>query len=704
MRPSSRSTQATRLAGLLAAGVLVTGLAASARGGGGERPPARGGGGKPGVDLSSRCFAIASAADGRFVAPAGTGYRADRPRAAAMAFYLKPAALGRYLLYDRGGELLSAAGPGEAAGREPSPGKPTEWALVRSSRTAFTLSSVANRRQLAVAPTSGRLILVSAASKGRRRVFEFVRARGCRRYPEARVGASGRRFAGANPDGTVFGFADAHLHITAETRAGGRVISGRSFSPFGITRALGDDARVHGPDGSRDVTGNLLRASSPTATHDTRGWRSFAGWPVHDTITHQQAYYVWLERVWKAGLRLVVAQTVEDQPLCHIEPVRSHTCDETRTIRLEIRRLRALQHYVDAQRGGPGRGWFRLVYSPRQARRVIEHGKLAVLIGIESSDPLGCRERMGTPQCDRAEIDQRVRAFRRLGVRTMFVAHWVDNAFTGAALEGGARGSFINVLNALQTGRYFRTGPCPHEGQGEQVNTLPRPVLEFLSQFFPAASPVLDVPIPSYPEGPQCNSRGLTRLGRFLIRRLIANHILIEVDHLSEKARDEVLAMAKARHYSGVVSSHTGTGGAWVPSELRRLYALGGFATVTPATSPELAEKIVRLRRYGSPKRYFGVGLGTDTGGFSSLPGPRSDATRDPLRYPFSSYDGRVEFTRQRTGGRVFDLNVDGVAHYGLFADLLADMEQQRHGKRAMRLLFRSAEAYLETWRRAVAH
>ena len=99
-----------------------------------------------------------------------------------------------------------------------------------------------------------------------------------------------------------------------------------------------------------------------------------------------------------------------------------------------------------------------------------------------------------------------------------------------------------------------------------------------------------------------------------------------------------------------------------------------------------------------------GVGIGTDTGGFASLPGPRADAAAHPLRYPFRSYDGRVTFTRERSGSRVFDLNRDGVAHYGLIADLLADTEQSAGGRRALSLLFSSAEAYLEMWERAVRH
>jgi hypothetical protein len=80
------------------------------------------------------------------------------------------------------------------------------------------------------------------------------------------------------------------------------------------------------------------------------------------------------------------------------------------------------------------------------------------------------------------------------------------------------------------------------------------------------------------------------------------------------------------------------------------------------------------------------------------LPGPRPDAAGDPLRYPFRMAGFR--FDRQRTGGRVFDLNTDGVAHYGLVADLLAEMPG-RAGRRARSSLFRSADAYLRMWRRA---
>jgi microsomal dipeptidase-like Zn-dependent dipeptidase len=520
---------------------------------------------------------------------------------------------------------------------------------------------------------------------------------------EPTPGAHGRPSQGTNPNGTVSGFADIHLHITANQRAGGAVLYGEPFDPGGIAEALGHDADFHGADGSDDVTGNLLRTGLPFGTHDTHGWPTFSGWPTFDTNTHQQVYYRWLQRAWMAGERLVVAQTIEDQPICEIEPRRVHSCDETETIKAEIATLKQLQDYVDAQSGGPGKGWFRLVRNPRQAREVIERGKLAVVIGIESSNLFGCSELNDQPQCTRKDVDRGIRMYKRLGVRSMFVAHWVDNAFAGAALEGGAKGVFINIFNRYQTGHYLRTGPCPDPSQGEEVTTLSPAELSVLAAFFPATQQLAAEGMPTYPPGKQCNAKGLTPLGAYFIRRLIANHMLIDVDHLSEIARERVLKIA-AKHDYPLVSSHTNTGGLWTPSELRRLYRLGGMATARPNQAPALAQAIDGLRQYRSRSHYFGVPLGTDTGGFADLPGPRPDAAQRPLTYPFKSYKGDVSFVCQVTGERTFNLNTDGVAHYGLFADLIADVQQTPGSERPMRLLFRSAEAYLQMWQRAYAN
>jgi microsomal dipeptidase-like Zn-dependent dipeptidase len=679
-------------------GCLALGVAIAALGGSADVDAASAASKRKPVHLANACFALRSVATGRFVGMSGAGYRADQPTSATAAvFFWKPASLRTYLPQDQAGRLLGAGSNGVVGAETPGPA--TQWAVARTTRRAVSLFSV-DGRQLSVAP-SGDLGLLGGRARGSARLFAPVRGVGCTPFPEADVGAIGRSFHGTDRKGNVRGFADMHLHITTNQRAGGAVIYGEPFDPYGITEALGHDADVHGADGSDDVTGNLLRTGLPFGTHDTNGWPTFAGWPVHDTVTHQQTYYVWLQRAWLAGERLVVAQTVEDQPICEIEPRKVHSCDETEAVRQQIQTLRGLQGYVDAQAGGKGKGWFRLVYNPRQARLAIEKGRLAVVIGIESSTLFGCSEQMGVPECTRRDVDRGIRNARRLGVRSVFPMHWTDNAFGGSALEGGAKGVFINVLEAFQTGHYFRTGPCPHPEQGEEMGTLEPFELAVLASFFPAAQPLAQAGFPAYPPGRQCNANGLTPLGAYLIKRLMANHMLIEMDHMGEWARQSVLRMAKRRRYP-LVSGHTGTGGAWTPGQLRLVYRLGGMASATPDTAPGLASKIEALRRDRSKRGYFAVGLGTDTGGFSDLPGARPNAAQTPLAYPFRSFAGNVVFQREQTGGRTFDLNTDGVAHYGLIADLLADMEQ--HGGRpALRSLFRSAEAYLRMWKLAYA-
>jgi hypothetical protein len=163
-------------------------------------------------------------------------------------------------------------------------------------------------------------------------------------------------------------------------------------------------------------------------------------------------------------------------------------------------------------------------------------------------------------------------------------------------------------------------------------------------------------------------------------------HMLIEVDHMSEWARQRVLEIAAERDYP-LVSSHTNTGGTWVESELERLEAVGGFASATLDSAEKLPAKVLA---FGRP-----VGLSSDTGGFASLPGPEGAR----IGYPFRL--DRVRFQRQRTGERTFDLNQDGMAHYGLLPDHLADMAARPQGREALRVLMGGARAYLRTWSKA---
>ena len=98
------------------------------------------------------------------------------------------------------------------------------------------------------------------------------------------------------------------------------------------------------------------------------------------------------------------------------------------------------------------------------------------------------------------------------------------------------------------------------------------------------------------------------------------------------------------------------------------------------------------------PRFYWGIGWGADMNGFAHQGDPREGG--EPVTYPFKSFDGRQTIDKQRSGQRVYDINVDGVAHYGLFPDWVEDL---RHigGDEIVDDLGRGAEAYLQMWERA---
>ena len=98
-------------------------------------------------------------------------------------------------------------------------------------------------------------------------------------------------------------------------------------------------------------------------------------------------------------------------------------------VRLQAKRLRELQDYVDAQSGGPGKGWFRIVTTPFEARRVINQGKLAVVMGIEVSKLFDCGVQDGQPECTAEQVDARLKEVYDLGVRDMELVNKFDNGF-----------------------------------------------------------------------------------------------------------------------------------------------------------------------------------------------------------------------------------------------------------------------------------
>jgi hypothetical protein len=88
--------------------------------------------------------------------------------------------------------------------------------------------------------------------------------------------------------------------------------------------------------------------------------------------------------------------------------------------------------------------------------------------------------------------------------------------------------------------------------------------------------------------------------------------------------------------------------------------------------------------------------------GLGTQAAPRTNAGSSPLTYPFTATNGTT-VSRQVYGSRTFDLNTDGVAQYGLYADWMVDLINQAgaDGSLLRRQLLSGAEAYTVMWERA---
>ncbi|MGW5285251.1 galactose-binding domain-containing protein [Streptomyces collinus] len=499
--------------------------------------------------------------------------------------------------------------------------------------------------------------------------------------PDSQIDVTGAPFTGTDAQGRVRGFVDAHDHIFANEGFGGRLICGKPFSRAGVADAL-KDCPEHYPDGSLAVFDFITKGGD--GRHDPVGWPTFKDWPAHDSLTHQQNYYAWVERAWRGGQRVLVNDLVTNGVICSVYFFKDRGCDEMTAIRLQARLTYDLQDYVDDMYGGPGKGWFRIVTDSEQARQVVEQGKLAVVLGVETSEPFGCKQILDVPQCSRHDIDAGLDELYGLGVRSMFLCHKFDNALCGVRFDSGTLGTAINVGQFLSTGTFWKTEKCAGP---QHDNPIGNATAAGAEAKLPAG-----VAVPAYSADAQCNTRGLTDLGEYAVRGMMKRHMMLEIDHMSVKAVGRALDILDTESYPGVISSHSWMDMNWT----ERVYGLGGFIAQYMNGSEGFTAEARRTKalrdKYG-----VGYGFGTDMNGVGGWPGPRGADTANPVEYPFRSVDGGSLIDRQTTGRRTWDLNTDGAAHYGLVPDWIEDIRRVG-GQDVVDDLFRGAESYLGTW------
>jgi microsomal dipeptidase-like Zn-dependent dipeptidase len=613
--------------------------------------------------------------------------------------------------------------------------------------------------------------------------FTLSPATDCSVPPEAIVGAAVT--PATVPLGQpVWGIADLHTHPFSYLGFGGKAFWGAAFSRFGLEHALrrcdclghgvvpcltGEqldclrealsqctlgnlieclpaaviacgplalDNLVHGPNGLLDLVGNIGSGLDPLTGHATGGYPSFEGWPGYKNINHQQMYYKWIERSYLGGLRLMVMHAVNNEAIGRKYFTGTiYPTNDMEAVDLQIAAVKELEAFIDWQSGGPGQGWFRIAYTPQQARQIISNGKMAVVLGIEVSSLFGCRN---PGDCSQDYVAQQLRRYYDLGVRQLFLIHHFENGFGGPALFHPSS----NVGNRVITGHWFRhVVQCPESSFDanslrdlESVVSLWGPALLFTGELPPLYQPLADPE-----EGGHCDSLGLTDLGRFAIHEMIRLGMIIEVDHQSWAAISNTLEIVEANNYP-VVSSHSHahalatnmserTHFSLNPDQMRRVRDLGGL--IAPAISQSAVSNytgavpndcdgsstsFAQVYLYtvdqiqGGPYLHA-VAVGTDFSGFGKHPRPRfslSEGCSNELvnlvqvTYPFP-VDNRVgtgQFDRTQAGEKVYDINTNGLAHIGLLPDFIQELKNIGLSNADLEPLFRSAEAYLQMWER----
>jgi hypothetical protein len=607
-------------------------------------------------------------------------------RMAGRRIFFKPTDLGQYLLYTRKRTFLTTNG------RAAEPGDATVW-------TAAVAKGKSGARRFTFSNGTGKLTVHN------RSAFRLLRTTGCSAYPEAGIDISGKPHAGVTSFQEVRGYVDAHTHGMAFEFLGGDAHCGKPWHRFGAPYALVDCPDHTATGGYGGVLESVL---SGRPSHDPVGWPTFKDWPAPDSLTHEGTYYRWLERSWRGGQRIFVNLLVENNQLCQLYPIKHNSCDDMDSVRLQAKDMYKMQDYIDAQMGGPGKGFYRIVKSPFQARKVINAGKMAVVMGIETSVPFGCTFKAtpgsgDVPACNAADIDLQIAEVHKLGVRQMELVNKFDNALSGVAGDNGEVGVAVNSANFAETGSYWDMRHCePPDGESHDRNQLAAPDISAGQQdalFGAIAALGLLPPNPAlYPSPDHCNARGLTTLGEHTIKVLADKHMMFDPDHMSVKARNSALDQIEKMKYPGVISSHS-----WAtPDAYPRIYKAGGFITPYGGDSTGFVEKWRKHVGWADSRYYFGIGYGADMNGLGAQGSPRGAGAPNPVAYPFRGLNG-ITVRKQTAGQRVWDINVDGVAQYGLYPDWIEDLRKVagKDGDAIVEDMARGAEAYLQMWERA---
>jgi microsomal dipeptidase-like Zn-dependent dipeptidase len=494
------------------------------------------------------------------------------------------------------------------------------------------------------------------------------------------------------------GFVDMHAHPRGDLAYGTELFYG---APYGdISVALANCKEDHSKNLFRSIlAAQTEKQNNPDWKDGKVGYPNFTTWPAWCSILHQQMWVEWIERAHKGGLNIMVALAVSSHCIASAAKTKGPQDDE----QVMLNCIQGIKDLVAHST------FMEIALTPQDARRIVAAGKLAVILGSEMdnignfynpADHYSKANFIPSPTDDqiRVEIDK----LWDLGIRYIFPVHLNNTVFGGSAIFI----STLNVANKFVTGSEFIPEQISTKESGIAFRLVNPDVglNPIAKMFMPLLLPKNINPgrkgnytywdtIAGFGHR---NSIGMTDKGRVGINYMMKKGFLIDIDHMSEKMANEVLNMAVQKDYP-VNSGHNNPRGASGNENGRTLkqYAeikqTGGMVGLGHGANA--SDFVKAYHQVAQVMGYTHVAFGTDVGGFSALP------QRDTSVYVI--YDST--FTRCKTGNRTWDINIDGVAHYGLWPDYIRSWSLAGMTGQEKNTFMNSAEDFTEMWEKCEA-
>lgn len=513
----------------------------------------------------------------------------------------------------------------------------------------------------------------------------------------------------------VTGFADLHLHHTMQLSAfGGGWYWGSHDGPESVALQPCDGGKQHArqqlskiPFGRCIDSGlipkltkfadknfpNLVGKSTgagDVGLHPSRknGYPAFDGWPRWDSIGHQQAWSGWLREAHQHGLNLVVTQATDFGPLCNLIPPenRQFACDEMTNVDIQLN--------AEIEFAQNNSSWVEIALTPADARRIIRANKLALVLGIETSDLFG-----RSP-----DINAELTRYYQMGVRSIQPGHLINSRFTDVASISAA----FQIIQFLE----------PYAGP--QCHTEPDcPLFDF------GVGGVPGLGFPLTPANGCKGAVGLTSEGVQLINGLMQRGMLIDVSHLTEKAINDIYRLAVANTYYPIFSSHGYFRSIVLPDDqiertlstdlVDKIMSTGGIFGVLPGPSENqtYARSRVENSCHGSVRSFAqmydlgrigyqaNMAFGSDLNCFTAHTRPRFGETGacSASKLPWEQICFRKRENSRDIARAGTDIDTKGLAHVGLLDDMANQLDALGSDATNLR---HSAENFIQMWERAV--